>query len=231
MGLDAVELVIRFEDAFGISISDEVAANLTTPREVTNYVTTQVASGDATACLSQQAFYFLRSGFSKRLQIPRTAFRPDVPLHQLIPKPNRQLVWSDLKAEMGAAALPNLARPLWLFSFLFAVTILVGSYASYVIPKLPLQLRVVVATAIAVLLGFLLSFITRPLKTTFRRRFRTCGGLVQHLLLYSPHIFKRDTRGWTRVQVAETVRAIIVDEIGITNFTEDSHFINDMHIG
>jgi acyl carrier protein len=40
MGLDVVELVVRFEDAFGISIPDEIAATLTTPREVTDYVMT-----------------------------------------------------------------------------------------------------------------------------------------------------------------------------------------------
>src|SRR4030095_1882049 len=103
MGLDAVELVIRFEDAFGISIPDEVAASLTTPREVTDYIVTRVAVSDETACLSQQAFYFLRREFSKRLQIPRSVFRPEVSLQTLIPKQNRKLVWANLKAELGEA--------------------------------------------------------------------------------------------------------------------------------
>jgi acyl carrier protein len=92
MGLDAVELVIRFEEAFGIPIPDDVAASLTTPREVADYVMTQVAADN-------------------------------------------------------------------------------GS-----------------------------------------------------------HNFKRTQRVWTRAQVEETVRAIVVDEIGIKDFTQDSHFVNDMHI-
>jgi acyl carrier protein len=230
MGLDAVELVIRFEDAFGISIPDEVAASLTTPREVTDYIVTQVAVGDENTCLSQEAFYFLRRGFSRRLQIPRSVFRPEVSLQTLIPKQNRKLVWANLKAELGEAALPDLARPLWLFSLLATITLFIGSYAFYATPKLPLQLNAWAALGITILCGFLLSFVSRPLKTNFRRRLKTIDGLVQHLLLYSPHTFKRDKRTWTRTQIAETVRAIIVDEIEVTDFTEDSHFINDMHI-
>jgi len=38
MGLDTVELVMAFEEKFGISIPNEVAAELTTPRKVTDYV-------------------------------------------------------------------------------------------------------------------------------------------------------------------------------------------------
>jgi hypothetical protein len=125
MGLDAVELVIRFENAFGISIPDDVAEKLTTPREVTDYVMTQVAVGNDTACLSQQAFYFLRSGFSKQLEVPRNAFRAEVPLQSLIPKHNRKRVWGDLKAELGEKALPDLARPIWLSSLLAIVALLI----------------------------------------------------------------------------------------------------------
>jgi hypothetical protein len=54
---------------------------------------------------------------------------------------------------------------------------------------------------------------------------------VDYLLLHSPHSFKREPRAWTRAQIAETVRAIIVDVTGKTNFTEDSDFINDMRLG
>jgi acyl carrier protein len=154
MGLDSVELVIRFEDAFGISISDDVAAKLTTPREVTDYVMTQVAAGHDTTCLSQQAFYFLRTGFSKRLQLPRNAFRADVSLPTLISERDRKRVWGGLKAELGETALPNLARPLWLFSLLAAITLLVGSYAFYATPKLPLQLNVWAALAASGVSGF-----------------------------------------------------------------------------
>ena len=55
--------------------------------------------------------------------------------------------------------------------------------------------------------------------------------LVDHLLLHAPHAFKREPRIWTRAQIAETVRAIVVDVTGQTKFTEDSHFIDDMHLG
>ncbi len=231
MGLETVELVIRFEEAFGITISDEVATRMTTPRKVTDYITTQVAVADRAACLSQQAFYFLRGGFSNRLHLPRTAFHSGVLLQTLIPKQNRKRLWSELQTEMGPKALPDLARPSWLFYLLVGSTVSFAFFVSYATPVLPLQLKVVMGMALALAFGFILSFVTRPLKTDFRRRFRTVGGLVEHLLLHSPHTFKREQQVWTRAQIAETVRAIIVDITGKTNFTDDSHFINDMHLG
>jgi hypothetical protein len=192
---------------------------------------TQLTVSEDPACLSQQAFYFLRRSFSNRLQVPRRAFRPDTSLHQLIPKQNRKLVWSVLKSEMDATALPDLARPLWLFYSLFASTVLFAFSSFYLIPEFSLSQKVELAIMIALLFGFVASVVTRPLKTDFRRRFRSLDDLVEYLLLHNPHSFKREERAWTRVQVAETVRAIIVDITGITNFSEDSRFINDMHLG
>jgi acyl carrier protein len=231
MGLETVEIVIRFEEAFGITISDEVASHMSTPRDVTDYVLTQVATAEQSACLSQQAFYFLRRSFYKRLQFPRTAFHPDVPLQTLIPKGTRKDVWRQLQTEMGTNALPPLARPVWLFYSLVVGIIVLAVFVSYATPGIPFQLRLIMGIALLVAVGFTVSLATRPLKTAFRRRFQTIGGLVEHLLLYTPHTFKREQRVWTRAQIAETVRAIIVDVTGKKNFTEDSHFINDMRLG
>jgi acyl carrier protein len=229
MGLETVELVIRFEEAFGITISDEVATSMTTPRAVTDYIVTQVATTDRSACLSQQAFYFLRRGFSNQLHLSRRALHPDVSLQTLIPKETRKTVWHQLQTEMGPNVLPHLVRPSWLFYLLFVGTVFLSVFVSYVTP-LPFQIRIFLALAMLAATGITLSLVTRPFKTEFRRRFRTVAALVDYLLLHSPHSFKRQERVWTRAQIAETVRAIIVDVTGKTNFTEDSHFINDMRL-
>ena len=231
MGLETVELVIRFEEAFGITISDEAAARMTTPREVTDFIATQVAVADRDACLSQQAFYFLRRGFCNRLHLPRSAFHPDVALQTLIPKQNRKQMWGQLQTELGSKVLPDLVRPLWLFYLLSAGTLSLTVFVSYATPTLPFQLRLAMGLGLLVLVGITGSVVTRPFKTEFRRRFRTIAGLVEHLLLHAPHTFKREQRMWTRAQIAETVREIIVDITGKRNFTDDSHFINDMRLG
>ena len=42
MGLDFVELVMAFEEAFNISIPDKDASELTTPRKVADYVMNKI---------------------------------------------------------------------------------------------------------------------------------------------------------------------------------------------
>jgi hypothetical protein len=42
MGLDTVELLMAFEEKFGVSITDEDATRLTTPRKVTDYIVSKV---------------------------------------------------------------------------------------------------------------------------------------------------------------------------------------------
>jgi hypothetical protein len=123
-----------------------------------------------------------------------------------------------------------LARPLWLFYLLLVSTVFISIFVAYVTP-LPFQIKLAFGLAMLAGTGVMLSFVTRPFKTEFRRRFRTVAALVNHVLLHSPHSFKRQQRVWTREQIAETVRAIIVDITGKQIFTEDSHFIDDMRLG
>jgi len=47
MGLDTVELVMAFEEKFGLDISDAVAAELITPRDVIDYLMANGAGGES----------------------------------------------------------------------------------------------------------------------------------------------------------------------------------------
>ena len=59
MGLDGVEIIMRTEEAFGIEIPDEIAAQLLTPAALVDYVAANVALKATEECLSQQLFYRL----------------------------------------------------------------------------------------------------------------------------------------------------------------------------
>lgn len=93
MGLDLVELVIRTEEEFGVQIPDAVAANLITPRNVIDYLTTELNTVDRKICTSQQAFYFLRKFVLPQTSIARHSFRPQTSLDSVFSKKVRSEAW------------------------------------------------------------------------------------------------------------------------------------------
>ena len=229
MGLDTVELVIRIEEAFGIAIPDDVAATLTTPRHVKFYVLSQLKRSEQSSCMSQQAFYLLRRELVPVLGIRRSDFHPALNLSQLIPVARRSAVWTTVGSRIGVAALPNLARPVWLFSLLSLATIVTAvSVVYYTRPVIGSYLNaLLVGVFAAIVFGRFAELLTRPLKRHFRNRYQHAGQLANYVVLHSPHSFKKE---WTNEEVASVVREIIVDETGIKDFTEDSRFIEDMHL-
>ena len=229
MGLDTIELAIRFEDAFGIAIPDEVAGELTTPGKVTDYILTQLNAGSERHCLSQQAFYFLRKNFVSVLDVSRSEFRPENQLEKLIPLESRKEAWLKMKHELGPSSLPTLARPIWLFKSLTFLTVL-----SFVVGNIYLSqhdggsvVSFIFGLWVATGVGYTAAIATRPMQRNFRRGHKRAGDLARFLLLSNPRRFKYE---WTREEVAETVRGIIIDETGVKDFHEDSHFIRDMKL-
>jgi len=229
MGLDTVELVIRFEDAFGITIPDKIAADLTTPRKVTNYIFSQVNASNQPSCLSQQAFYFLRKKFVNVLGIARKEFHPENELEKLIPLKNRKENWLKMQHELGSSSLPALVRPWWLFSSLVLLSLLCFVIANLFARKLDSgsALSFLFGLLVMIAIAYVGAVATRPWQRHFRKGYEHAGDLALFLVLHNPGVFKRE---WTREQVAETVRGIIVDETAIEDFNEDSHFVQDMHL-
>jgi hypothetical protein len=233
MGLDLVELVIRIEDTFEITIPDNVATQLTTPGKVIDFIFSQVETSNEFSCLSQQSFYFLRERFVPFLNLPRKDFRPKTQLESLFPIENRKLVWERLKTEIGDSVLPELARPVWLVLFLTLLTIVVSIY-SFIYLRWNYDFGIGISSFSALLIsitfGYVSGILTTPLKQHFRRNHKQVGDIAKYLILHKPQSFKKERKNWTREQIAVVVREIIIEETGVTEFTEDSDFINDMHL-
>ena len=225
MGLDTVELVIRFEQAFGIAIPDEDVEYLTTPRQVTYYVLSKLRVGAQPTCMTQQAFYRLRKELVSALGILRSEFHPRANLEQFMPIHNRKEIWSTLRAGLGDHAVLELVRPAWLFWLLSFATIATGVATLVAFGNNAIAVVLSLLTASA--FGYGAAVLTRPLKCNFRRGYQQAGELAKHFALHSPHSFKKE---WTREEVAQLVRQIVIDETGVENFTEDSRFVEDMHI-
>ena len=229
MGLDLVELTIRIEDAFGIPIPDEIAADLTTPRQVKFYVLSQLKLAERKTCMSQQAFYLLRREFVPVLGIQRPDFHPASKLAHLIATEDRIPTWTTLKAKIGAKGLPDLKRPTWLFWSLMFGT-LATAVATFIFVRVTLG-RSDIALLFSLLtlgaLGHVSARLTQHLKREFPDDCAHAGDVAKYLALHSPHSFKKE---WTGVEVAQTLRQIIIDVTGVDDFTEDSRFVADMHL-
>jgi hypothetical protein len=109
MGLDSVELVIAFEEAFGISISDEAAASLRTPRDVTDLVMERVATRPADECLRQQTLFRLRRGFRLACTPFAAPFALDTRLRAIFDRRAWPRAWATIRREDHGRGWPERA--------------------------------------------------------------------------------------------------------------------------
>jgi hypothetical protein len=106
MGLDALELVLGWEEAFDISISDEEAIPIRTPRMAMDLIATKLRATDQPrrACLTQRAFYRLRTSMMRAGAVSRQKVRPETPVKELVSRRN----WDAIRTSCG---IPSLPRP------------------------------------------------------------------------------------------------------------------------
>lgn len=91
MGLDTVELILTWEDTFGISISDAEARSMFNTRQVVAGIFEKVKSEkpEDGGCLALRAFLRLRHCF-KEHGLPAHGVRPDTALSDLLPGAQRR---------------------------------------------------------------------------------------------------------------------------------------------
>jgi hypothetical protein len=181
MGLDLVELTIRVEETFGIQIPDREAAELCTPRKVTDFILSQVEESPAPLpCLSQKAFYSLRREFTRHVSLSRGQFRVDSLLKEIVPGVSGDEVWKRIGVSLGVKRWPAMSAHSWL--------------------------------------GFMSPSV------------RSVRELVDNLVTNEPLIVKGNEAAWSRAQVWDVLKRLITDETSITDFSENSRFVEDMHL-
>lgn len=108
MGLETVEIVMRWEAAFGIQIADEEAFALRTPRMAIDLIARKLGAADVPqqCCLTLRAFHRLRASVVSVTSINRQSFRPSARLKDLASRHQ----WDVIRSNCGIALLP---KPGW----------------------------------------------------------------------------------------------------------------------
>lgn len=229
MGLHGVEIIMAVEQTFGITIADEEAQELTTPRELVDLVMAKVAVTDKPSCLSQRAFHLLRRQAMASFKVPRKEFRLDTQLEEIVPKRERRKTWAEFRRNLQATHWPELVRAPSLLAALVGVTIVGSAMAAYFV-GLATGWGALAFLAAAFLIGCVATLATRPLRISFPLNSKTVRELTQFMVARNAHLLGVTENTWTRERVWCVVRDILVEQTGLTNFTEDSHFVRDMHI-
>jgi hypothetical protein len=109
MGLDSVELILGWEDAFGVSISGAEAEKMLTTRQVVQAIYEKIQSSmpEDHGCLSMRAFFRLRSAFQAE-GVPRNAIQPETKVMSLLPGRQRRNILSTVCERAGLHPLKRL---------------------------------------------------------------------------------------------------------------------------
>ncbi|NEO86726.1 MAG: acyl carrier protein [Spirulina sp. SIO3F2] len=114
MGLDAVELVLAWEEAFDITIGEEDAEEIQTPAMAIAYIAKKLNASSSVigVCPTLRAFHFVCQVLRSQLNLFRHQVCLDSRLNQLIPRDQRREVSQAIGAELKISRLPN-SIPNW----------------------------------------------------------------------------------------------------------------------
>lgn len=228
MGLDIVELFMRYEETFGIDIPDRDAEHLVTVGLTFDYIAARVQTKPDDGCLTQRTFYAVRRAIAHLFGHERRAVSPSAPLDRLLPLDRLPEAWQQLSAELGMA-LPDLCPPAALSKTRDAAIVgtVLAVPAAYYWPWCWLA----VAGGVASLYG-LGALCDRNKRYLFPGW--TVGDLVRLTILSTLPRQHLEGRGpWGRDELWSVFVAIAVDQLDIRpeEIRPEARWVDDLGIG
>ncbi len=231
MGLDLVEIMIRVEERFGISIPDEEVPGLLSAGHLHDVVVHELFGRRVSGCPTRAAFYRLRRGLVSVLGVERRSVRPSTAIAELIPRRSRRRTWKLLRQEL-ALNLPPLLQPdsviagrfVWACAAVTATACLLGIVIGWR-PAIGLGLLSVVVTA---LVGYAVS--TR-LATLPWLDYQTVGGLAEGVVRHNYEAFAAAEPSTDQYdEVWEAIRDVVAISVGVKRekISRGSRFVEDL---
>lgn len=229
MGLDGVELVMEFEEAFEVELTDEEAIAALTPRIVIDLIVSKLETAQETGCPSQRAFYLLRRSLIEHVGAARRAIRPDSDLRGLIGIDRAAQAWPALEQAVQARVWPALVRPPLLVAVLYTLACVVCTGFFIVFLS---AVHIGIAHAAAFTFCGTLFFAVVATLATERYRTRIPDELRQIRDLV-PYAVTSDQFAWTREKVSLMVKVIVIEQLGLSesDYHEDASFAEDLGLG
>jgi len=224
MGLDGVELVLAFEESFGVELKDQDVVETVTPRMVIDLIFSKLKSTDERVCQSQRAFYILRKAFCSIFGLDRKVVTPSMQFRELIPRSQEKEMWGEIRAAVAARSWPSLVRPLWMSRSLAVASLVIVCVMTCIGFTLGagVGLGLVAGIIVVIPLATVATRLMRPWEVYIPSTVKSVRDLV-------PWVITSDQIRWTREQVAERVKQVVMDQLGVeeSKYSENANFAKD----
>ncbi len=224
MGLDAVELIMECERAFGISIPDEDASKIVTVGDLYGIILKLTADRvEGPTRTSTSAFYRLRQGLVA-CGLDRDHILPTSRLKDLLPAEQRKVLWTQLAKATGIR-LPKLVRPAWVDYVMLACAGVAGIAAWAYMRRVSLGLVAALSTLV------LVRALTYSLCTDFPSACNTVEDLVYAVIGRKENAIVPPRQLGPR-ETWNVLRNIIADQLGVRedDIKPDTRFVQDLGV-
>lgn len=228
MGLDVVELVMRVEETFEITIEDEEAEQTATIGQFYALVLRKLGFDHPERCLSSVAFYQTRRALMDVCGTPRRAVAPATALESCLPLADRRSHWQQLGQRLDMT-LPELQRPAWVKNGigLTAVACLLGAVVTRSLAFSPVTWAGLLVSAS--LLPLAMNRATTRLAVHLPANCATMRQTVQRVMQAKFGVYRQE-RGAGKQEIWQTLRAVVADELSvdIERVTPEAHIVRDL---
>jgi len=240
MGLDGVEIVMKVEESFDIVIDDSEADKIVTPGQLIELILAKVGRTTHAACSTQRAFHCIRASLIRRSGFKRDQINPDTSLIRLFPRTVRKEIVRQVLADIDARKEMDFVRPNWLQYLISGATLFCAIGLAIFLSLHPVtsnltlvnflfESPIMAALTLLVSFGWTGVYVTRWARTEFRPSMTTVAHFSRWIVANAPDAVKAQPGQWSREQVSEIVRQIVIDMLGCEKqYREDANFVKDL---